>query len=173
MPIIRVLRQRQWNEQELQGVGFHYYPTRKRLIMAMMIAQTKSVEVTLETLVAGRGDIICYDPGTVARPNLEDYDHWPVRRDLFLQTYSGWDEIGWQPSEAEAHLMQHGCLPYYKVAGVWAQCLSRPVYVQTLESPRPVLVPPGRWLVIGAQGEPYSMGDNKFRTRYQVEAQQG
>ncbi len=172
MPTIRVLRQRDWNEDELQAVGFHHYDTRKRLVMAKVIVETRNVEVTLETLIAGRGDVLCYEPSHIVRAGLEDYDHWPVRRDLFIQTYRPWDEPGWRPNEVEAHLMRFGCRPYYKASGVWAQRLTRPIYVQTLESQHPILVPVGRWLIIGVQGEPYTMGDTKFRSRYQVEVQQ-
>ena len=106
--------------------------------------------------------------GSFPRENLDDYDHWPVRRDLFRQNYRAWNEPGWKPNAAELHLITHGCRPYYKKVGVWAQCLQHPMYVQSLESPRPALIPPGRWLCIGVQGEPYHMNDREFRSRYIV-----
>ncbi len=163
-----VLRQRKWTEAELIAADFKlYYPT-KRLVMAHVLPDVKNIAITLETLVARKGDIICYTPSNVAREKLDDYDHWPVRRDLFSQTYRQWDEPGWKPNAAEAHLMKNGCQPYYKAAGVWAKRLHRPTYVQSLESPEPVLVPPSRWLCIGTEGEPYNMNDENFRTRYVV-----
>jgi hypothetical protein len=166
------LRQRKWSQAELQAVGFQYYETRKRVVMARLVSEARSIEMTLETLIVGAGDIICYDPGDTLQPSIDDYDHWPVKRDLFLKTYRPWDDPLWRPSEPAAHLMQHGCRPYYKAAGVWALRLQRDIYLQSLESPRPVLVPPGRWLCIGSKGEPYHMSDSKFRSRYIIPADQ-
>ena len=168
MPIIRVLRQRNWTEHELKSAGFQYYETRKRLVMAKVLREIRNIEVTLETLIAGAGDIVCYDPGQIVHEDPDDYDHWPVKRALFMQTYRPWDDPNWRPNPAEARLMQYGCRPYYKVAGIWAQKLDRSVYLQSLESPRPVLLPPGRWLCIGSQGEPYHMSEIKFSNRYEV-----
>jgi hypothetical protein len=163
-----VLRQQKWTEEELIAADFKlYYPT-KRLVMARILPDVKNIEITLETLVARKGDIICYTPGHVVHQNLDDYDHWPVRYDLFRQTYRQWDEPDWKANLAENHLMQHGCRPFYKASGVWAKRLHKGVYVQSLESRDPVLVPPGRWLCIGTEGEPYNMNDVNFRTRYIV-----
>jgi hypothetical protein len=162
-----VLRQRNWTDAELQSAQFKHYDPRKRLVMAKVLRTSRTISITMESLLATAGDIICYDPGgTQARPNTDDYDHWPVRKDLFKQNYKPWDEKGWRPNGAEAHLIEHGCRPYYKAAGIWARRLRRGVVVQSLESPEPLLVPPGRWLCIGSQGEPYHMSDDKFRARY-------
>ena len=168
MKTIRVLKQRNWTDEELQAANFRYYDVRKRLVMAKVLNETTDIQITLEVLVAGEGDIICYTPGSEAKDDLDDYDHWPVRRDLFRQNYRAWDEPGWQPNAAELHLLSRGCRPFYKKVGVWAQCMRYPLYIQSLESPRPVLLPPGRWLCIGAQGEPYHMNDHEFRSRYIV-----
>lgn len=166
--VVNVLRQQKWTEAELIAADFGlYYPT-KRLVMARVLPDAKSIEITLETLAARKGDIICYAPGTIVHQNLDEYEHWPVRRDLFRQTYRQWDEPDWKPNAAESHLMEHGCRPFYKAAGVWAKRLRKSMYVQSLESPEPVLVPPGRWLCIGTEGEPYHMNDENFRTRYIV-----
>lgn len=167
---IRVLKQREWTETELTAAGFQQYAIRKRLVMAKMLEQAENVELTLEVLTAGEGDIMCYDPGDTAYDNLDDYDHWPVKRDLFRQNYRRWDEPDWKPTNPEVFLLAHGCRPFYKAVGVWAQRLARNLYVQSLESQRPVLIPPGRWLCIGVQGEPYHMNDRDFRSRYIVPA---
>jgi hypothetical protein len=165
-----VLRQRNWTDEELRAAQFKRYEPRKRLIMAKVLRSTRTIAVTMESLLATAGDIVCYDTGgPQARPDIEDYDHWPVRKDLFKQSYKPWDEKGWRPTPAEAHLLENGCRPYYKAMGIWARRLRRGIVVQSLESPHPILVPPGRWLCIGAQGEPYHMGDEKFRTRYVVQ----
>lgn len=169
MPTIKVLRQRPWQEPELRAAGFKYFNTRKRLVMAKVLTETRDIEISLETLVASSGDIICYDPGTELRADVEDYDHWPIRSDLFRQTYRPWDEAGWKPNPQALHLMRFGCRPFYKVAGVWAQRLRRSIYIQSLESSGPVLIPAGRWLCVGNQGEPYHMSDEKFRARYVVD----
>ncbi len=164
---IQVLRQRNWTEDELKAKGFTYFPPIKRRVMARVISEDTNIEVTLEVLSAGVGDIVIYslDDNTV-HENLEDYDHWPVRRDLFRRTYKPWDEPGWKPNEAELHLIMHGCRPYYKYKGVWALKLPIGIYVQSLESPEPVLVPKGRWLCIGTEGEPYNMSEENLRARY-------
>jgi hypothetical protein len=165
---IRVLKQRDWTEAELKAANFQYYAVRKRLVMAKMLKEAQDIEITLEVLSADEGDIICYNPGSVRLEHLEDYDHWPVRRDLFRENYRPWDEAGWLPNPAEEHLLLNGCRPFYKVVGVWAQYLTRALYVQSLESPRPVLVPPGRWLCVGVRGEPYHMNDEEFHNRYML-----
>ncbi len=162
-----VLRQRNWTDDELRAAQFKHYDPRKRLIMAKVLRTSRTISITMESLLATAGDIVCYDPGgTQARPSIDDYDHWPVRKDLFRQNYKAWDEKNWRPNAAEAQLIENGCRPYYKAAGIWARRLRRGVVVQSLESPEPILIPPGRWLCIGSQGEPYHMGDEKFRARY-------
>ncbi|HLV35430.1 MAG TPA: hypothetical protein VKY59_09965 [Spirillospora sp.] len=163
----QVLRQRHWTEEELRASKLRYYAPGKKLIMARVLDVTMDVKTTIEVLSASKGDIMVYDPEDGKKqPRIEDYDHWPVQRDLFRKTYKPWDEVQWRPNEAEAHLIMHGCRPYYKHTGVWAMRLEQPVWIQSLESPTPVQVPPGRWLVIGSEGEPYHMSDEKFRERY-------
>lgn len=163
----QVLRQRQWTEEELRASRLRYYAPRKDRVMARVLQVPTEVKTTLEVLAADEGDIMIYDSGDgQRRARIEEYDHWPVRHDLFRKTYRTWDEPGWKPNPAEIHLIAHGCRPYYKHAGVWATRLKKPAYIQSLESPRPVQVPPGRWLVIGLEGEPYHMADDKFRERY-------
>ena len=162
----QVLRQRPWTETELKTTGFTYFEPIKRLVMARLLKEITDVQVTLEVLVADEGDIICYTPGAVLHDNLDDYEHWPVRRDLFKQTYKRWNLVGWKPTEPEVFLLSKGCRPYYKSVGVWALKLTMGVTVQSLESPEPVLVPAGRWLCIGTEGEPYNMSDKNFRIRY-------
>lgn len=168
--MIRVLKQRNWTEDELKAANFEYYAVRKRLVMAKLLKEAVDVELTLEVLSAEEGDIMCYTPGDEVHDDLDDYDHWPVQRDLFRQNYRPWNEPGWKPTLPEMYLLSRGCRPFYKVVGVWAQCLTSPLYVQSLESPRPALLPPGRWLCIGVQGEPYHMSDKDFRDRYLVPA---
>lgn len=171
MRTIRVLKQRNWTEEELIAANFQYYPVRKRVVMAKLLKMAEDVELTLEILSAAEGDVMCYTPGDTVRDDLDDYEHWPVQRDLFRQNYRPWNELDWIPSPPAKDLMARGCRPFYKVVGVWAQCLTRNLYVQSLESPRPALLPPGRWLCIGVQGEPYHMNDREFRDRYLVSAQ--
>lgn len=166
-----VLRQRKWTDEELKAQGFQYYPPIKRLVMAKLLVETKNIDVQTETITGKVGDFICYNPGREYRPNPDDYDHWPVRRDIFFKNYKAWDEPAWKPNPAEKHLLSLGCQPYYKHQGVWAQRLRKPRVVQSLESPEPVEIPPGRWLIIGVEGEPYSTSDEEFRERYEVPAE--
>lgn len=170
MVATQVLRQQEWTESTLEASGFHYFEPRKRLIMAQVVRQTVNIEITLEVLMADVGDVICYDPSNGAHDDLDDYDHWPVQRELFRQTYRPWDDPNWRPNAAESQLMLNGCKPFYKWVGVWALRLPINIYVQSLESPEPIVVPRGRWLCIGSQGEPYNMSDDNIRGRYLIPA---
>lgn len=164
----QILRQQEWTDEELRAQGFQYYETIKRLTMAQVIRSTKNIEITLETLVAEAGDVMCYRPADQIMESLDEYEHWPVRRDVFVKNYRPWNEPNWQPTASEKHLMSRGCRPYFKAVGVWARRLRHSVMVQSLESPQPVLVPAGRWLCIGSHGEPYNMNNANFRSRYVV-----
>jgi hypothetical protein len=163
----KVLRQRQWTDHQLFKSGFRYYEPIKRVVMARMLVNHVDINVTLEVLSANKGDIMLYTAGDTLYDNLDDYDHWPVRADLFRQIYARWDDMTWQPSPTEKFLMQNGCIPYYRQRGVWALKLPISIYVQSLESPEPAIVPAGRWLAIGTEGEPYNMSDSSFHERYQ------
>jgi hypothetical protein len=169
MKTTQVLRQRQWTEAELRASKLKYYAPRKQRVMARVLNIPTEVQATIEILAADKGDVMIYDPDTATRKaNIDAYDHWPVNRELFRKTYKPWDDVTWQPSEAEAHLIAHGCRPFYKHTGVWALRLTHSVPIQSLESKEPVQVPPGRWLIIGSHGEPYHMSDDKFRSRYLI-----
>jgi len=165
----KVLRQRMWSDEQLIRSGFRHYAPIKRVVMAKMLDDDANIETTLEVLNADKGDIMLYTPGDELHDNLDDYDHWPVRVDLFRQTYARWNDMTWQPTPTQKHLMRFGCLPYYRKRGVWALKLPISIYIQSLESPEPVVVPVGRWLAIGSEGEPYHMSDDSFNERYQNE----
>lgn len=164
----KVLRQHKWTEAQLEAGGFQYYETIKRLVMARVITQPQNIQITVELLVAKSGDVVCYTPGETVMPDIDHYHHWPVRHDVFNKTYQAWDEKPFIPTPAQRHLMEHGCRPYFKSTGVWAQRLRKSVWTQSLESPKPALIPQGRWLLIGSEGEPYHTNDKDFRSRYVV-----
>jgi hypothetical protein len=166
-----VLRQRKWTDDELKAAGFTYYEPVKRLVMARLLFESKDIDIQTETITGKVGDFICFNPGQTYHENPDDYDHWPVRRDIFFKTYKPWNEPDWKPNPAEQHLLSLGCQPYYKHQGVWAQRLRQPRLVQSLESAEPVCIPAGYWLIIGAAGEPYSTHDADFRERYIVPAE--
>lgn len=168
---MKIIKQRAWSREELVAQGFQYHTRKKQLVMARELPASEAPQTIVtawDTLVAEAGYIICYDPGDVVWPNLEDYMHWPVEPKIFKETYAEWREAGWTPSETEAHLMSLGCKPFYKYAGVWAKKLNESATVQTLESPEPVDVPPGVWVSIGVEGEPYAVSDRTFVDRYQL-----
>jgi hypothetical protein len=62
--------------------------------------------------------------------------------------------------------MEYGCKPYYKSGGVWAKKLEEDVYLQSLEHVKPIKIRTGQYVAIGAEGEPYSMGEMTFHQRY-------
>ena len=166
-----VLRQQEWSEDDLRVANMAYYPPRKLRIMARVLEIPLEIHMTIEILSAKTGDIVIYDPGDGTRKDsINDYEHWPVRNDLFRKTYKLWDEPAWQPNDTELHLITHGCRPYYKHTGVWAKRLTESVWIQSLESVQPVEVTPGRWLIIGIEGEPFHTSDSRFRERYIVES---
>jgi hypothetical protein len=166
-----VIRQKRWTKQELVDSGFRYYARKKQIVMARMLPPEEApmtIVTPWDTLVATAGYVICYEPGDVVWPSLEDYPHWPVQPRHFRETYARWSDKTWRPSPTEAHLMKLGCKPFYKFAGVWAKRLNQETMVQTLESPEPVPLPRGVWLAIGIEGEPYSLADKAFRSRYDI-----
>jgi hypothetical protein len=164
------ISQRPWTETELLEQGFEPYERKKELVMARQLSEFEAPKRIVtsggEELIAQAGYMICYRPGDTVRSSLETYQQWPVAPEIFAETYHAWDEPHWTATPAEKHLMELGCLPYYKSAGVWAKKLEEPVYVQSLEQKQPELVQTGRYIAIGAQGEPYSMGDDSFARRY-------
>ncbi|MBN2471314.1 MAG: hypothetical protein JXN59_11360 [Anaerolineae bacterium] len=168
-----IIRQREWPAAELRAAGFRYYSRQKALVMARALPEAEAplrIEAAWGALIARAGDMICYRPAEAAAlPGLADYDHWPVRRDIFEQDYAAWDGPPLPDSPALRQLRAAGCQPYYKRAGCWARLLQEPTRVQSLESPEPVRYPPGMWLCIGSQGEPWVQTDAEFRARYLVE----
>jgi len=161
-----------WTQAELTKLGFARYKRKKHLVMARKVSEAEA-PVTfrwqLETFTVGSDYVICYDPCQQKRPTLTDYDHWPVRIDLFVHAYRPWDEPGWTPTPPEQHLLSSGCKPFFKVESVWATKLSQPTQVQSIESTKPVLVPAGMWLLIGASGDPWYSDDTTFQARYDSE----
>lgn len=167
---MKVIKKRKWTKEELIAHGFRYHARKKQLVMARVLPRAeapKTIVTAWDTLVAQAGHIICYDPGDMVWPALDDYYHWPVEPRIFKETYRPWDEPGWKPSPPEKRLMGLGCKPFYKVVGVWAKKLTEETFVQSLESPEPVRLPPGVWVSIGVEGEPYSMSERNFRSRYE------
>jgi hypothetical protein len=167
--VANVIRQKAWTEPELRADGFQYYQRNKAVVMVRQLPRDTSpvhVKVDYETLLVQDNHVMCYGVGDTIQPNLDDYDHWPCELDIFKETYKPWDEPDWWPTPVESDLMSRGCMPYYKFTGVWAKKLTQPTYVQSLESPAPALIPPGQWLVIGAEGAPYHMNDAAFTSRY-------
>lgn len=167
---MNVIKQRNWTEQELKLAGFESYERIKQVVMARRLS-AKEAPLTImtewdEELVAREGYAICYRAGDVMHSKLEDYYHWPVEPYVFDDTYRPWDQRDWKPTPTEEHLMQLGCHPYYKLSNVWAKKVTHPIWMQSPEHEKPVEVGPGRYLVIGIQGEPYTMGADEFFSRY-------
>ncbi|MBC8098737.1 MAG: hypothetical protein H7Y11_04800 [Armatimonadetes bacterium] len=166
-----VIRQRYWTEPELRTQGFNYYPRIKQLVMAGRLQPAQAplkIAYEVEVITAEAGDVLIFDPGTLRHQRMQEYNYWSVKPTIFKQTYRKWDDNAWSPNAPQAHLMQHGCRPYYKQAGVWARLLTKPTPVQSLESHTPVLIPKGMWVAVGSQGEPWHIEDSDFRSRYLV-----
>lgn len=170
---MNVIRQQDWTEQELIRAGFEQYDRIKQVVMARRLPESEApLMITTEwgeELVAKTGYAICYRAGEVIQPTLDDYYHWPVEPYIFDDTYRPWDQREWQPTHTEEHLMQLGCRPYYKLSNVWAKEVTHKLWMQSPEHREPVEVGPGRYLVIGARGEPYTMSIEEFNSRYSPE----
>lgn len=158
-----------WSQEELEENGFEHVPRKKEIVMARELpdseAPLKIRTAWGETLIAQAGYMICYNTAEERQGKLSDYEHWPVEPLIFVKTYKAWDE-SFTPNSPQSHLIENGCKPYYKVAGVWAKTLEEDVYIQGVEHEKPVLVGKERVLAIGAEGEPYHMGSETFHDRY-------
>ncbi|MCL4876705.1 MAG: hypothetical protein KJ064_08610 [Anaerolineae bacterium] len=166
------IQQREMTDEQRLAEGYTYYERKKQLVMVRELRPEEApmiIEFPFETVTVEAGYIICYDPGDgQKKKRINDYDHWPVRPDIFKQTYRRWDVPRWKPSPAAEHLMRNGCRPHYKFAGVWAKQLLEPTYIQSVESDEPVLAPAGMWIALGSKNEPWYMEDETFRSRYVV-----
>lgn len=164
-----LIRKQDWSEDELKEKGFSHVPRKKEIIMARVLPASEApLKIRTnwgEILIAQAGYMICYSSGEDKKANLGDYEHWPVDASIFAKTYKAWDEE-FNPNAAQSHLMQYGCKPFYKAAGVWAKTLEEDIYIQSVEHEKPVLVEKERVLAIGAEGEPYHMGSETFHDRY-------
>lgn len=168
-----IVRRRKWSEAELRSEGFHYYERQKQLVMAARIPEQLGpikIVYELETVVAQVGDVLCFDPGTRTQRKLMAYDYWSVKPTIFRKTYRTWDDDEWMPTPPQAHLVSFGCRPYFKFKGAWAKHLRIPTVVQSVESPMPIQVPAGAWLIIGEKGEPWHSDADTFARRYIVES---
>lgn len=168
----KVIRQQDWTDQQLKTAGFEKYNRKKTLIMARRLPASEAPK-TFKTssgdpLIAQAGHVICYEPGDKQRASYDDYPQWPVEPKIFFKTYRPWDDENWKPNAAEKHLMKLGCKPCFKAEGVWAKQIGDEdsLWLQSLESPKPERVASGRVVAIGADGEPYQMGETTFKSRY-------
>jgi len=164
-----IYQQRAWTDQQLVAQGFQYYRPVKRVSMVRMLPPNeapKIIKTAWDTIVAQAGYMIAYVAGDTLKKSLDDYEPRPIEPRIFAKTYKPWDEPSWKPSLTEKHLMELGCKPYYKTAGVWAKKLKQDTYVQSIESSKPTIAPAGAWLCVGTEGEPWSVTDDWFRLRY-------
>jgi hypothetical protein len=168
--LMEVIRQRNWTEQELIASGFERFERIKQVVMVRRLSEAEAPKYINtewgEQLVAEAGYAICYNAGESIMPNLDSYYHWPVEPYIFDDTYRPWDQREWLPTQTEKHLMSLGCKPYYKYASIWAKKLDESTWMQSPEHLEPVVVESGRYLVIGAKGEPYTMSAKEFYSRY-------
>lgn len=165
-----ILTQRRWTHDELRALGFQFYRRKKTIILARQLPPEeapKVIHVEYDTLVAPAGYMICYDPDDErVQPSIDDYPQRPVEPETFHQTHRQWDET-WSPTPAEQDLLNAGCVPYYKITGVWAKQVSAPTMIRSNESVEPISVPDGGWILIGGSGEPYATTDGEFWERYE------
>src|SRR5262249_39640901 len=118
--MVNRVSQRPWCRTELLREGLEPDERIKHLIMARTLTESEAPKRIItssgQEIIARAGDIICYRPGNKIRAHLDSYEHWSVEPGLFAEAYRAWDQPLWMPSPAEKHLMEVGCLPYYKIA---------------------------------------------------------
>ena len=173
--MVHPIQQKDWTKAELRAEGFRYYNREKQLVMAARLPldiAPMRIDYPSETVYAQAGDIICFDPGKMPHGRLGGYDYWSIKPEIFKTTYRKWDEPGWMPNAAERHLMNRGCLPYYKAVGVWENRLTEPTPIIALESEGVAIIPPGMWLAIGQRGEPWHIDPKTFAERYVLAEQE-
>lgn len=166
-----VVRQRKWTKAELRDKGFRYYPSRKQVTMVRRLPPEeapKVIKTPWDTIVAQAGYYIAYQSTNAPGKPLDAYEPRPIEPRIFKETYAPWRVSNWKPTPTEAHLIKLGCKPYFKTVGVWAKRLTKPTYVQSLESDTPTLAPAGAWLCIGSAGEPWTVTNEWFHRRYVV-----
>ncbi|NWG17893.1 MAG: hypothetical protein HXY41_14790 [Chloroflexi bacterium] len=165
----RVVRQRKWTEKELRAQGFRYYDPHKQVTMARRLPPAeapKTIQTPWDTIVATAGYYIAYQASETPGKPLDAYSPRPIEPKIFRETYAPWREPDWKPTPTQAYLLKLGCKPYYKTVGVWAKRLKEPTLVKSLESSKPSLAPAGAWLCVGSAGEPWTVTDEWFRSRY-------
>ena len=165
----QIYQARKWTDRQLVEQGFEYYRPVKRVTMVRPLPDSeapKVIKTAWDTVVARSGYIIAYVAGDSLKTGLDDYEPRPIEPHIFAKTYKPWDDPRWKPTPTERHLIALGCKPYFKVAGVWAKKLKQDTYVQSIESSKPVIAPAGAWLCVGTEGEPWSVDDHWFHTRY-------
>jgi len=165
----QIYQARKWTDRQLVEQGFQYYRPVKRVTMVRPLPDAeapKVIKTAWDTVVARPGYIIAYVAGDTLKSSLDEYEPRPIEPKIFAKTYKSWDDPRWKPSATERHLIALGCKPFYKVAGVWAKKLKQDTYVQSIESSKPVIAPAGAWLCVGTEGEPWSVDDHWFHTRY-------
>lgn len=165
-----IIRQRNWTEDELKAHGFSYYERKKEVVLARKLPDEEAPKTITtsqgDTLIAQEGYIICYSGDEGEFNTLDEYVQWPVEPSIFAKTYKRWDDPDWKPSLAEQKLIELGCKPYYKFVGVWAKKTDEDLLLQSLEHDDPVKVETGKYIAIGSEGEPYSMGEQTLHSRY-------
>lgn len=167
----RVYQQRPWTDQQLVMMGFRYYQPVKRITMARPLPPEeapKVIKTSWDTITAQAGYMIAYTAGDRVKEKLDDYDPRPIEPHIFDMTYKAWDDADWTPTPAEGHLIKLGCVPFHKVVGVWAKKLKHDTWVQSMESSKPSLAPAGAWLCVGVAGEPWTVQEDWFKTRYVI-----
>lgn len=167
----KVYQQRKWTDDQLLAQGFAYYKPIKQVTLVRVLPASEApliIKTPYDTITAHAGFYIAYVAGTELRQHLHEYEPRPIEPHIFEKTYLVWDDPAWKPSTTQAHLLTMGCKPYYKIAGVWAKHLREDTYVQSIESSHPSLAPVGAWLCVGIAGEPWSVTDAWFRSRYVI-----
>jgi hypothetical protein len=167
----QVYIQRDWKDEALLVDGFQsYYPV-KRITMMRLLPLEEAPETMASAgniVTAEAGYWVAYEAGYKLKETLDEYHPRPIEPNIFARTYRLWDEPKRHLTPPQAHLQRLGCQAYYKTANVWAKLLTTEVWVQSIESAEPTLVPAGEWLCIGVEGEPWSMTEVWFQAHYRL-----
>lgn len=166
------------SEKVLKNLGFQRYNRRPRISMCRNLPIWE-IPKEIKTQWGERqhahvpGYIAVYDPGDDdTNTALHCMTHWFVERSVFARTYTMWDGDDSALNDVQRNLLNQGCLPFFKHAGVWAVEIDEPgCRIRGLEATPeddPTPVPVGVMLMIGADGEPYFTDKEKFSELYEL-----
>ncbi|MAS34985.1 MAG: hypothetical protein CL610_13330 [Anaerolineaceae bacterium] len=149
---------------ELMAQGFRPY---RKITITYARQMPKRFRIRLDT-----GDVIGGKLGDYACVSPDDGGKWIVARDVFERTYVPATRKPLRKVSLHKKLAESGFRPYMKHQITWAQKISKPRMIRTMEGE--VMAKAGDYLCVGPDGEQWPQEAHRFEAHYQlVTAQAG